>query len=169
MKHLKKTIHVQRSQIVVSIILLATSFTWTIVAAQPLLPSPSRTIYKCVVKGAVSYSDEPCPGAQRLDATPNRGIDRLSGKSRIGNDVAREANSERFATVVRPLTGMDPARFATASRRNNMTPDVRRDCNQLEPAILELEQAEKRTDAAALNSVQQNLFVLRKRYKTLGC
>ena len=39
-------------------------------AAQAQLPAPSRTIYKCVVKGAVSYSDEPCEGAQRLDATP---------------------------------------------------------------------------------------------------
>lgn len=169
MTHLKKTIHIQGNQIVASMLLLAASLTWTVVAAQAPLPSPSRTIYKCVVKGAVSYSDEPCPGAQRLDATPNRGIDRLSGKSRIGNDVAREAGAERFATVVRPLTGMDPARFATASRRTNMTPDVRRECNQLEPAILELEQAEKRADAVALKSAQQDLFVLRKRYKTLAC
>lgn len=139
------------------------------VLAQSQLPAPSRTIYKCVVKGSVTYSDEPCVGAQRLDATPTRGVDRLSGSTRIGKDVAAEIRTEQFATALRPLSGMSTSEFATAVRRNGLQPAVQRECSELEPAILKLEQAEKRNDASTINQVQQDLFVLRKRYKNLAC
>jgi hypothetical protein len=139
------------------------------VPAQSQLPAPSRTIYKCKVQGRVSYSDEPCVGAERLDATPARGVDRLSGSSRTGKDVAAEIRVEQIATAVRLLSGMSNAQFATAVRRQNLEPAVQRECRQLEPVILGLEQSEKQADAVAVKEVQQELFVLRKRYKSLAC
>ena len=137
--------------------------------AQSQLPKPSRTIYKCNIKGTVSYSDEPCLGAQRLDATPSRGVDRLSGQTRTGQDVAREIHTEQFGAALRPLHGMTTSQFVTAVRRNDLGPAVRRECNELEPNILGLEQVEKRADAVTIKRVQQDLFVLRKRYKELAC
>ena len=138
-------------------------------SAQSNLPAPSRSIYKCTINGTVSYSDEPCLGAQRLDATPTSGVSHLSGTPRIGKDVANEHYREQFATALRPLSGMSTSQLATATRRYNLDPAARRECNQLEPAIIALEQEEKGGDAAAVKAVQQNLFTLRKRYKTLQC
>jgi hypothetical protein len=140
-----------------------------LVSAQSQLPAPSRTIYQCKTNGTVSYSDEPCVGAQRIDASPARGISHLSGSPKVGKDVANEIQREQFATAVQPLTGMTPSQLATASRRNALAPAARRECNQLEPAILDLEQAEKRADAAAIKSIQLDLYVLRKRYRKLVC
>lgn len=140
-----------------------------VVSAQSQLPAPSRTIYKCVVKGAVSYSDEPCAGAQRLDATPTSGVTHLSGSSKVGKDVASEIHREQFATALRPLHGMNAAQFNTEVRRNNLDLSAQRECHQLEPAILQLEQAERRADAGAVKPIQQDLLTLRKRYKTLAC
>jgi hypothetical protein len=138
-------------------------------SAQSQLPAPSRSIYKCKINGTVSYSDEPCVGAQRLDATPSSGISHLSGSPRIGKDVANELHREQFAAAIRPLSGMSASQLATASRRYNLEPAARRECSQLEPAIVDLEQAEKGADTAAVRTIQQNLYTLRKRYKTLQC
>jgi hypothetical protein len=33
---------------------------------------PTRTAFKCVVAGKVTYSDAPCEGAQRVDLQPTR-------------------------------------------------------------------------------------------------
>ena len=137
--------------------------------AQSQLPAPNRTIYKCQLKGKVSYSDEPCVGAQRLDAVLTRGVDRLSGSTRTGNDVRNELRSEQFAHALRPLTGMGASQFAAAARRHHLDAADQRQCNQLEPAILEMERAERQAPAAMTGSIQQDLFILRKRYKKLGC
>lgn len=161
--------NVNSIRVVRSMALLAIILPCAVVPAQSQLPSPSRTIYKCVVKSSVSYSDEPCAGAQRLDATPASGVSHLSGSSRTGEDVAREKRKEQFAVALRPLSGMTPSQFATASRRSNLAASVQHECGQLEPAILELERGEKRADAATIKQVQQDLFTLRKRYKTLTC
>jgi len=137
--------------------------------AQSQLPAPNRTIYKCHANGAVNYSDEPCVGAERLDATPDSGISHLSGISRTGKDVANEIRAAQFAVAVRPLTGMNASQFATAVRRNNLEPAVRLECSQLEPAILRLEQSENHADTSTVKLIQQDLFTLRKRYKSLAC
>lgn len=154
------------------------AFGWTLLGiflphavalAQSQLPAPSRTISKSQLKGTVSYSDEPCVGAQRLEAVPTRGVDRLSGSARAGNDVRNEIRSEQFAHALRPLTGMGASQFAAAARRHQLDAAAQRECNQLEPVILELERAERQAPAAMAGSIQQDLFILRKRYKKLGC
>lgn len=141
----------------------------TVVLAQSQLPAPSRTIYKCKIKGAITYSDEPCVGAQRLDAIPTRGVDRLSGSAMMGQDVRNEVRSEQFAHALRPLTGMNAAQFSTAARRYRLDAAVQRECGQLEPAILKLEQAEQHARAADSGVIQQDLYILRKRYQKLAC
>jgi len=153
-----------------SAVLTTVLLSMNMASAQSNLPAPSRSIYKCKINGTVSYSDEPCLGAQRLDATPTSGVSHLSGSPRIGKDVANELHREQFATAIRPLSGMSASQLATATRRYNLDLAARRECNQLEPAIVDLEHEEKKeTDAAAIGAIQQNLYALRKRYKTLQC
>jgi hypothetical protein len=139
------------------------------VAAQSQLPAPTRTIYKCELKGAVTYSDDPCVGAKRLDVSPTRGVNRLAGSARTGKDVAREIRSEQFAQAFEPISGMNASQFATATRRVNLSAGAQRECRQLEAAIVETEQAEKLSRAEMVRPIQQELFVLRKRYKALSC
>lgn len=150
-------------------LLLAAAWPCAAHVAASQLSAPNRTIYKCTVKGKVSYADEPCVGAKRLDATPTRGVDRLSGTRRTGNDVAAEVRSEQLAQAVQPLTGMTPAQFATASRRQKLGTAAQRECRVLETAILESEQSERRARAEMMEAVQQDLFILRKRYHQVGC
>lgn len=137
--------------------------------AHAQLPAPSRTIYKCLVKGTVSYSDEPCHGAQRLDVVPTRGADRLSGSRRTGSDVANEIRSEQFAQALKPLTGMSPSEFATASRRQRLDAASQGECRGLEAAIVALEHAERNAGAGIGDSTRKDLLSHRKRYKKLGC
>ena len=46
---------------------------------------------------------------------------------------------------------------------------IQRECTRLKTAIEESEQAERRAGAAMMESVQQDLAILRQRYKKLGC
>lgn len=138
-------------------------------AALAQLPAPTRTVYKCNIEGKLSYSDEPCIGAQRIDVTPTRGVDRLSGSARIGKDVAREIRSEQFAKALEPIAGMNAAEFSTASRRTSLSAAAQQECRQLEPAILTWEKKELGASGPAVQSTQRELFLLRKRYKTIGC
>ncbi|WP_288380816.1 hypothetical protein [uncultured Massilia sp.] len=62
-----------------------------------------------------------------------------------------------------------PAFDAAAGRRQRLNAEAQRDCRILESAILESEQAEQRMRAAMIESVQQDLLILRKRYRRLGC
>ncbi|WP_143084514.1 hypothetical protein [Massilia yuzhufengensis] len=165
---MKKAIHVRSIFFIVGWALIGSFLPMSWVWSQSQLPPPNRTIYKCQIKGTISYSDEPCVGAQRLDATPTRGVNRLSGSARTGRDVSNEVRSEQIAQSIRPLTGMNAAQFATAVRRHPLDAATQRECHQLEPAILKLEQAE-RHPSAVIGPIQKDLFVLRKQYQKLGC
>lgn len=133
------------------------------------LPAPSRTMYKCTNDKVVSYSDQPCLGAKKLVVVPTRGVNKLSGKERIGPDVAREQHREMFAEAIRPLTGMSTAQYELFHRRYRLGAAAHAECNQLDPVLLKTEQAEAAADRSARPAVQQRLFVLRKRYTELGC
>lgn len=58
---------------------------------------------------------------------------------------------------------------ATPRRRQRLGAVAQRACRALETAILESEQVERRTRAAMMEAVQQDLFILRQRYRKLGC
>lgn len=150
-------------------IVLGSQLACAVAPAQAQLPAPGRTIYKCEMKGKVEYSDEPCIGAKRLDVVPTRGMNRLSGTTRTGTDVAREIHTEQMAQALRPLSGMSGSEYVTFSRRHRLSAESQRECRQLEPAILGLEQAEQRSRGTVMPLLQQELLVLRKRFKTLGC
>jgi hypothetical protein len=128
------------------------------------LPSPSRTIYKCKVNGSTTYTDEPCLGAERLDAQPTRGVSKLSGKQMIGEDVRREMWRESLAHAIEPISGTTPAEFETLRRRQKLDVKVRNECQSLEQAII---QAERLKRTSTVN--EEEFLVRRKRYKELGC
>src|SRR5438067_5850330 len=101
---------------VAATLMFAALFTSPSLLSAQNLPAPSRTMYKCKVNGTTSYSDIPCLGAEKLEVEPTRGVGKISGTERTGNDVFRERLHENFVKGVRPLTGMDLKQFSTAER-----------------------------------------------------
>ena len=142
---------------------------WAGMAAAQSLPAPSRTMYKCTANKVTSYSDKPCLGAERLTVTPTRGVNKLSGTERIGNDVLAERSRENFANAIRPLTGMSPEQYEVARRRYQLSSAAQQECRQLDPSLLQLEAMEKAADKAAKATVQRDLFTLRQRFTELRC
>lgn len=133
------------------------------------LPPPSRTIYKCTNNKVVSYSDKPCLGAQRLVVTPTRGVSKLSGQERIGDDVREEYRREAFAEALRPISGMTPAQFEIHRRRTRLSSAAQAECRQLDPLLLRTEAMEAAAGKNTRATVQRELFMLRLRFTELGC
>lgn len=136
--------------------------------AQPL-PAPSRTVYKCEVRGKVTYSDEPCLGAQKLDVEPTRGLNASSGRERVGTDVRRERDREAIAEALRPITGVDAKGLDQRGRRMKLTAEAQRECGNLDGAIPTAEKKERAASKEGLAQAQVELYTLRRRYADLRC
>ena len=139
-------------------------------AAAQNFPPPSRTVYKCFeIDGKVTYSDSPCPAAQKIEVEPTRGLNKQTGKVREGADVRHERQREAFAEAVRPITGMDAKQFDIQSRRMKLALEARRECRWLDSELAALEQDEKHANKDMLKQVQHQLLLLRLRFRDLGC
>lgn len=138
------------------------------IAAQNL-PAPSRTVYKCEVNGKISYSDEPCVGAQKIDVEPTRGVNQLSGKGRTGKDVRHEHEREMIYEAFRPLTGKDAKEMTVIERRMKLTENERRECAALDRSISTGEAEERTASKQSLQLVQERLYTQRSRFRQLGC
>lgn len=149
---------------------LAVSFCLTgIVHAQGKLPPTSRAVYKCTTDGKVVYSDEPCLGAEKINAEPTRGLNQFTGNVQRGRDVQNEINREAFAQAVRPLTGMDANQLAVETRRQQLTPYARRQCQKLDQEILAGEAQKRSATGNDRGQLQQALFNNRTLHKRFGC
>ena len=138
-------------------------------AQQSTLARPSRTAFKCIVAGKVTYSDEPCVGAERVDLQPTRGLGKYSGKELVGADVRRARNREQIAEAIRPITSMGNAQFEVASRRANLSASAKSECISLDNRLPQMEQQERLAAAEDKQLVQRKLFGLRARFRQLGC
>jgi hypothetical protein len=139
-----------------------------VISAQTL-HAPSRTLFKCQDQGKITYSDSPCLGAEKMEVEPTRGVNKLSGKTRIGPDVQNEIHREMFAEAVRPLTGLNAKQFEVQARRYQLSGTVQQECRRLDQDLASAEAEEKRTTKNALHEVQARLFLMRQRFRELRC
>ncbi len=133
------------------------------------LPSPSRSMYKCTMDNIVTYTDEPCLGAQRLDVIPTRGLNKYSGKERTGTDVANERRREMFAEAIKPLTGMNPQQFAVQTQRYNLSASAKAECAQLDVRTVKSEADERNANTTTKPAIERALLAQRKKFKDLRC
>jgi hypothetical protein len=140
-----------------------------VLAQATKLPPPARTVYKCVVNGKTTFSDEPCLGAEKIDVEPTRGIDKTTGTTRKGADVRNEEFREAVAEAWKPLTGMSAKEFDVANRRLRLEPAARAECAQLDRRINVGEVDERAAAPAQRPTVQRQLWVDRQRHRRLGC
>lgn len=139
------------------------------IAQAGTLPAPSRTVYKCEAKGKVVYSDSPCLGAEVIDVTPTRGLNKSSGREQVGPDVRHERHRELMAEALRPLTGKSAEEMRALGRRRQLAPALRAECAELDAAIARGEASEQSASGGAREAVQSNLFSARKRHREIGC
>jgi len=126
-------------------------------------------VYRCETAGKVSYSDSPCVGAKVIDATPNQGVDQMTGKSRKGRDVQRTELNHAFDDALRPLTGKSRDEMDVMRRRVKLQPREQGECRQLDGQLPELEAGSQRDTGAAKAKSDVALYQARKRYFDLGC
>lgn len=139
------------------------------IAAAQTLHAPSRTLFKCQDKGKIIYSDSPCLGAEKLEVEPARGVNRLSGRTRIGPDVQNEIHREMMAEAIRPLTGLSAKQFEVEVRRYKLSGAAQQECRRLDQDLASTESEEKRTAQNGLRDVQARLFAMRQRFRELRC
>jgi len=134
-----------------------------------VLASAAPPVYRCDTAGKVSYSDAPCVGAKVVDATPNHGVDQMTGKSRKGRDVQRTELNHAFDDALRPLTGKSRDEMDVMRRRVKLQPREQGECRQLDGQLPELEAGARRETGAAKAKGDVALYQARKRYFDLGC
>lgn len=146
----------------------ALAFASVAVAAQSL-PPPSRTIYRCDDGKKVHYSDTPCLGAKKVDVEPTRGLNRSTGRERMGHDVRREMDNEMIADALRPILNETPEQRATRHRRFKLEPAAKSECARLDVELRKLEERERSATKEALEAAQESLLESRTRYLDLRC
>lgn len=159
----------RRRRVAVSIALGTAALVLAQAADAQSTSRPSRTVYKCVVGGKVTYSDDPCLGAERVDVEPTRGLNKSVGAERVGRDVGRERQTEAIAQAVRPVTGMSPAQFEAERRRVHLPGPTQAECRRLDRLIPLAESKERNATAGDKPATQLELLNLRRRFRDSGC
>ncbi|HYD76501.1 DUF4124 domain-containing protein [Ramlibacter sp.] len=129
----------------------------------------AQAVYKCVSKGSVVYSHEPCLGATVVDTTPTQGLDKWTGKTRKGADVARTEHNKAMADALRPLFNETPEQRERRLRRAKLAPADRLECGKLDADIEAGASKPGFAQGAAATPTEQRLFEQRKKYRELGC
>jgi hypothetical protein len=144
-------------------------FSGLAVAQTKTVPPPAKTVYKCVVAGKVTYSDDPCLGAVRMDVEPTRGVDKISGKSQVSSELQQKKLVEALDTATIPLTGLTTEQRDVMRRRASLTPVERSECSLIDGQVAAWERRERAAVPADLPDIQRNLFGWRKQYREKNC
>ncbi len=140
-----------------------------IVAQTTTLNKPASKVYKCSVDGKVAYSDTPCLGAEPIDVAPTRGLDKSTGTKIVGQDGTVEKHREIMDEAIKPLAGKRSKQTDVERRRFNLSPESKAECKRLDASIADAEAQARVAQDSPKPQIQQDLFVLRKRYKELKC
>lgn len=131
--------------------------------------SNAQPVYKCVAKGAVVYSYEPCVGAAVVDTTPTQGLDKWTGQSRKGADVLGSERNKQMADAMKPLLNETPLQREKRHRRAKLPPPDRMECGRLDSAIELAASNPGPKQGAQPSPADQQLFEQRRRYRELRC
>lgn len=102
-----------------------------------------RPMFRCNVKGKVTYQHTPCPGGKQVNAKKAKKTD--------------------------PRTQKPPQDRAKAANRARLTPEDRKTCEGLEVTIPQLEDGVKARGAAASPEDERSLTEAKKKFRELKC
>jgi hypothetical protein len=131
--------------------------------------SAAPPVYRCETNGRVAYSDAPCVGAKVIDATPNQGVDKMSGQSRKGTDVRRTEMNNAFDDALKPLTGRSRSEMEVLRRRARLPAQDQAECARLDHQLPGLEAGASSSDIKVRAETEVRLYQLRKSFFDLKC
>lgn len=125
-------------------------------------------VYRCEFNGSVSYSDAPCVGAKVIDATPTKGMDKMTGRTSKGKEVQRDEYRSMLDNATRPLHGLSHEEMEIKRRRLKLSAADQIQCASLDSKLPTLERA---TQATGSDKAQAEvaLYQARKRVFELKC
>lgn len=122
-------------------------------------------MYRCETAGKVGYSGSPCVGAKVIDATPNQGVDQMSGKSQKGRDVQRTEFNHALDDALRPLTGKSRDEMDVMRRRVKLPPRDQGECRELDVRLPGITRLSVLDLARGLGiAVQERAFTVEEAY-----
>lgn len=130
----------------------------------------AEPVYKCTSEnGKVLYSNEPCVGAERIDATASRGFNKSSGRVLKGNSVQKEEADQMIERSAQITLGRE-WKLEKARKRQFLRFDDKAKCEKLDYDIDRLERLEKASKGKPeLRDVQIELFEKRTAFREIDC
>ena len=129
----------------------------------------AQQVYRCEQDGKVSYSHEPCLGAQAIDTTPTQGLDKWTGKTKRHADVQNDIFQRQLANAVRPITGKSPEEMKIAGRRQKLPMADQLQCQWLDQRIPALEKDVQHATTRNQAQADQTLYQARQKFRDLRC
>jgi hypothetical protein len=117
-----------------------------------------RTVFRCETAGHISYSDAPCPDAEKIDPIRLRGVNPPTAPNRM----AYRAPADR------PPSDPVPS-YAVERHTARFGPGVNPECPHLAQRMALVEAEERSATAHTIATLQERLAVQRHWYKQLGC
>lgn len=100
--------------------------TAALAAAIAILSSPAHAVYKCVINGKTTYSQEPCAdGARQIDTTPARGLPSAQAQPNSARRTIETVETLAAARRLRNLEfDIDASQRRLDSLRDSMTREL---------------------------------------------
>lgn len=134
----------------------------------PLLAS-GQQVYRCESNGKVSYSHEPCLGAQAIDTTPTQGMDKMTGKSKKGADVQRDEFRRQIGGVSSQITGLSTETHMRLAQRHKLSRTAQLECAAWDARLPGLEEEAAVASPQNKERADTTLFKARKAFRDLRC
>lgn len=131
--------------------------------------SPAQQVYRCESGGHISYSHEPCLGAQAVDTTPTQGMNKMTGITKKGADVQRDENRRLLNGIASQITGLSPETHARLGQRHKLSRSAQLECSAWDLRLPALEQAASQASPAKKAQADSDLFQARLAFRDLRC
>lgn len=122
----------------------------------------ARTIFRCESAGHISYTDAPCPDADKVDPVRLRGMNPSAAPDRMAY-----APSDGTGATWRPPAVEQPD--AIGPRAARFAPGANAECPHLAQRMALVEAEEQVANAHNIGLIQERLAVQRHWYRQLGC
>ncbi|MGH8667355.1 MAG: hypothetical protein ACREUX_24105 [Burkholderiales bacterium] len=123
-----------------------------------------RTIFRCETAGQVSYTDAPCPDAEKVDPIRLPGVNRPATPDRMAYHAPSDDGS---GATWRPSAV--ERRKSIELRAARLAPGVNPECPHLAQRMALVETEQQVANGHNIGVIQERLAVQRHWYRQLGC
>jgi hypothetical protein len=128
-------------------------------------PAAAQTVYKCPSRGAVLYSEKPCPG--RIISTEQAPVPVKANSRNV--DLHRLQETRIAARALRRKPDESAEQFALRQRRARLLPHDRAECARLDTRMPVEQASMNNPDPAEVVKAEVSLENSRKRFGELHC